>query len=51
MLLYAKTDDTILPNGCNNFGGNKISVKTLDLTLPFDGIKRQLDLIANSLKS
>jgi 5-methylcytosine-specific restriction enzyme subunit McrC len=50
MLLYAKTDDTILPNGYNNFGGNTISVKTLDLTLPFEGIKRQLDMIADSLK-
>jgi 5-methylcytosine-specific restriction enzyme subunit McrC len=51
MLLYAKTDEEVTPNSDNNFGGNTISVKTLDLTLPFEGIKRQLDLIANSLKS
>jgi 5-methylcytosine-specific restriction enzyme subunit McrC len=50
MLLYAKTDDTIAPNSENNFGGNKISVKTLDLTLQFDEIKQQLDMIADSLK-
>jgi 5-methylcytosine-specific restriction enzyme subunit McrC len=50
MLLYAKTDD-ITPDSDNNFGGNTISVKTLDLTLPFEGIKRQLDMIADSLKS
>jgi 5-methylcytosine-specific restriction enzyme subunit McrC len=51
MLLYAKTDETIIPNSDNNFGGNIISVKTLDLTLPFEGIKKQLELIADNLKN
>jgi 5-methylcytosine-specific restriction enzyme subunit McrC len=51
MLLYAKVDDEVTPDSDNSFGGNTISVKTLDLTMRFDGIKRQLDMIADSLKS
>lgn len=43
MLLYAKTDEDIHPNGTYNMSGNKISVKTLDLNCTFSMIKSQLD--------
>ena len=33
MLLYAKTDEAVLPNNSYMMSGNKISVKTLDLDL------------------
>ncbi|RHK48972.1 5-methylcytosine-specific restriction endonuclease system specificity protein McrC [Lachnospira eligens] len=35
MLLYAKTDEDIQPNNVYQMSGNQISVKTLDLNLPF----------------
>lgn len=43
MLLYAKTDDDIQPNNVYQMSGNQISVKTLDLNLPFSDISRQLN--------
>lgn len=43
MLLYAKTDEIVLPNNDYKMGGNQISVKTLDLDCEFAEIKRQLD--------
>lgn len=46
MLLYAKTDEEITPDQKYKMSGNKISVRTLDLNMEFDGIKRQLDEIA-----
>lgn len=46
MLLYAKTDETITPDNDFVMGGNKISVKTLDLNLQFSDIALQLDNIA-----
>lgn len=45
MLLYAKTDEAVLPNNSYMMSGNKISVKTLDLNLPFKEIAKQLDVI------
>lgn len=45
MLLYAKTDEEVQPDGVYLMSGNKISVKTLDLDLPFEEIKAQLDAI------
>lgn len=48
MLLYAKTDEGIQPNGVYQMSGNKISVKTLDLDQPFDEICAQLDAIAEN---
>jgi 5-methylcytosine-specific restriction enzyme subunit McrC len=45
MLLYAKTDEEITPDQKYNMSGNKISVRTLDLNMEFDGIKKQLDEI------
>lgn len=45
MLLYAKTEDEIQPNNVYQMHGNQITVKTLDLSLPFVDIKKQLDEI------
>lgn len=45
MLLYAKTDEDVQPDGAYLMSGNKISVKTLDLDLPFEEIRAQLDAI------
>lgn len=45
MLLYAKTDEEIQPDSTYLMHGNKISVKTLDLNLPFKKISEQLDKI------
>ena len=43
MLLYAKTDEVVLPNNEYKMGGNAISVKTLDLDCDFSEIRKQLD--------
>ena len=48
MLLYAKTDELILPNNDYKMGGNVISVKTLDLDCDFLQIKEQLDNIIST---
>ena len=47
LLLYAKTDETLLPNQTYQMSGNKISVKTLDLDCGFEKIAEQLDAIVN----
>ncbi len=46
MLLYAKTDEEIYPNSVYQMSGNQITVRTLDLNLPFTEIAEQLDTIA-----
>ncbi|MBQ9058421.1 MAG: hypothetical protein IJ125_04495 [Atopobiaceae bacterium] len=46
MLLYAKTEEEIQPDGVYLMSGNQISVKTLALDKPFEDIQRQLDGIA-----
>lgn len=44
MLLYAKTQEEIIPNHQMVLNdGNIISFRTLDLNQPFEEIKRQLD--------
>lgn len=48
MLLYAKTDEEIQPDGTYRMSGNRISVKTLDLNQPFESIRAQLDAIAET---
>lgn len=48
MLLYAKTEEAVTPDCDYQMGGNKISVKTLDLNHPFPKIATQLDGIALS---
>lgn len=49
MLLYAQTDESIMPDSDNVIGGNRISVKTLDLSQSFSGIKMQLEKVAGML--
>jgi 5-methylcytosine-specific restriction enzyme subunit McrC len=51
MLLYAETDETLLPDNVYQMSGNKISVKTLDLNCDFSAIAAQLDAIANDVAS
>ncbi len=46
MLLYAKTSEAVTPNATYSVGGNRISVKTLDLNRDFSKIAEQLDMIA-----
>lgn len=46
MLLYAKTDESVLPNITYKMSGNKISVRTLNLDCDFSEIAAQLDAIA-----
>lgn len=48
MLLYAKTDELVLPSNEYSMSGNKIIVKTLDLDCDFSTITSQLDSIVNS---
>lgn len=49
MLLYAKTDEEVVPNNRYRMSGNSIEVRTLDLNVPFADIRSQLDVIAQSL--
>lgn len=46
MLLYARTDDIVQPEGIYRMSGNRISVKTLDLNCDFSEIASQLNRIA-----
>ena len=48
MLLYAKTDEEVQPDGVYQMSGNQISVRTLDLNREFSEIAAQLDGIASS---
>ena len=45
MLLYAKTDEQLVPDNTFQMSGNTISVKTLDLNQDFIHIAKQLDNI------
>ena len=45
MLLYAKTDENLVPDNVYQMSGNQISVKTLDLNQEFSGIQNQLNKI------
>ena len=45
MLLYAQTDESVQPNNIYRMGGNKISVRTLNLNCSFKEIASQLDEI------
>ena len=51
VLLYAKTDEDIVPDNDYMMSGNRISVKTLDLNADFEAIENQLNkLVVNLLK-
>lgn len=45
MLLYAKTDEELVPDNIYQMSGNQISVKTLDLNQKFSEIEKQLKQI------
>jgi len=49
LLLYAKTDEDIVPDCEYVMSGNRISIKTLDLNTDFSNIAKQLDRIAERL--
>lgn len=49
MLLYARTGVDQQPHADYMMSGNAISVRTLDLSQPWLGIKRQLDAVAHAL--
>lgn len=51
MLLYAKTDEELLPQNEYIMSGNDIYVRTLDLNCEFEDIKKQLDNIAEIICS
>lgn len=48
MLLYAKTEEEIQPDNVYQMHGSQISVKTLDLNLPFAEIASQMDRIVET---
>ena len=50
MLLYAKTDDEAFNESSGVFGGNKISVRTLDLSGDWKDIDSKLKTIAEEFK-
>lgn len=45
MLMYARTDEDILPDGDYLMSGNPISVRSLDLSCDFEHIRMQLDQV------
>ena len=45
MLLYARTDELVLPDNEYQMSGNRISVQTLDLNCDFTAVATQLDTI------
>ena len=45
MLLYAKTNEELVPDNVYQMSGNQISVKTLDLNHEFSEIEKQLKQI------
>ena len=49
MLLYARTQEAIVPDLDAHFGRNRIMARTLDLNLNFKEIKQKLDEIAASI--
>lgn len=48
-LLYAQTDEAIMPDHEYRMAGNKINVKTLDLSGDFETIKQQLNYLVKEL--
>lgn len=45
MLLYAKTDESVIPDNRYRMSGNEIAVRTLDLNCDFSEIVAQLNRI------
>ena len=48
MLLYAQTDEDVIPNNTYHMSGNQISVHALDLNQDFSKISKSLDDIAKN---
>lgn len=48
LILYAKTDEELIPNFEYGISGNRISVQTLDLDVPFEKVAEQLDNIISA---
>ena len=48
MLLYAKTEEVVLPDNEYKMSGNKVIVRTLDLDCDFAAVASQLDSIAET---
>ena len=48
MLLYAKTEEEMQPDNVYQMHGNQITVRTLDLNLPFTEIAGQLNAIVKT---
>lgn len=51
LLLYAKTDELLIPDNVYTIDGSKITVTTLDLNQDFSGIEMQLQAIADNFLS
>ena len=52
MLLYAQTDEDVIPNNTYKMSGNQISVRALNLNQDFSGIAHTLDdIIQNSFNN
>lgn len=49
MLLYARTDEELVPNESYRMSGNDVHVRLLDLNLPFSELRAQLDAIAEEV--
>ena len=47
MLLFAKTDEDVVPDNECRMSWNRISVKTLDLNCPFASVSKQLNGLAD----
>jgi len=46
MLMYARTDEAVLPDGDYLMSGNPISIRSLDLSREFEDVRQQLDAVA-----
>ena len=47
MLMYARTDEKVLPDSDYVMSGNRISIRSLDLSCEFEGIRAQLDAVVD----
>ena len=50
MLMYARTDERLLPDGDYHMSGNEISIRSLDLSCEFEVIRAQLDEVIGNLE-
>jgi 5-methylcytosine-specific restriction enzyme subunit McrC len=50
VVLYAKTDEAATPDADLNIGGNRFSLKTLDLNQDWDAITKQLETLCGWLR-